>query len=143
LISLPSDRTLWKVASAGFGLICGVAIIALMNQLNYLFYPIPDEQTEDLMKTFFSDPFLLSGKLIAIATGCFFAGAITKLFHPGTESYYAIGIAIILMLPGMIDLVSAEYPLWYWFVSLLIYVPLSVTGFMFIKKIYTKKSDQT
>jgi hypothetical protein len=74
LISLPTDKTLWKTASAGFGLICGVAVIALMNQLNYLFYPVPDGTESEIAKAYFSDTFLLTGKLIAIIAGCFLPG---------------------------------------------------------------------
>ncbi|MCC5906543.1 MAG: hypothetical protein JJU13_10065 [Balneolaceae bacterium] len=134
---------MWKIASAGFGLICGVAIIALMNQLNYLFYPVPEGRPEDLAMTYFANPLLLAGKLISIAAGCFFAGAISRLLHPGIEMVYAITIAIVLMILGFADLFTAEYPVWYWVVSLLVYVPASIAGFLFIERIHYQQTEKT
>lgn len=134
---------MWKVASAGFGLICGVAIIALMNQLNYLFYPVPESRPGDLALNYFANPLLLTGKLISIAAGCFFAGAISRLLHPGIEMVYAIAIAVVLMVLGFTDLFTAEYPVWYWFVSLLVYVPASIAGFLFIEFIHFQQTKET
>jgi hypothetical protein len=141
LISLPTDKTLWKTASAGFGLICGVAVIALMNQLNYLFYPVPDGTESEIAKAYFSDTFLLTGKLIAIIAGCFFAGAISRLLHSGIEKKFAVGIGFILMIPALIDLISAPYPVWYWVISLLLYVPASIAGFIFIERIQIQRTE--
>ncbi len=143
MISFPSDKIMWKVASAGFGLICGVAIIALMNQLNYLFYPVPEGRPEVLAVSYFANPLLLAGKLISIAAGCFFAGAISRLLHQGIEMVYAIAIAVVLMMLGLADLFTAEYPVWYWFVSLLVYVPASIAGFIFIERFHFKQTEET
>lgn len=136
------ESLLWKIAAIGIGLIVGVAITAIMTQLNFLFYPA-DELTgtdaEDVLKTYLHDPIMLSGNLIAIATGCFFAGAVAQMFFRYQNPLIFTYTGAVLMLLGVIDLITAPYPTWYWIASLILYIPATVAGayfaryFIFIK----------
>ena len=135
-MNLPSEFTLWKISAIGLGLIFGVAIIAFMNQLNFMFYQIPDSfngDTDFYHIKLASNNLFLSGKIISIFTGCFFAGGIAKLVNRSIQITDAVAAGIILLLVGLIDLLSAPYPVWYWVISVLVYLPSSVAGYYFIK----------
>jgi hypothetical protein len=135
-VNLPSEFTLWIIAAIGLGLIFGVAIIAFMNQLNFMFYQIPDSFNEDAdlyLTELASNNLFLSGKIISIFTGCFFAGGIAKLVNRSIQIRDTTAAGIILILVGLIDLLSAPYPVWYWIISMLVYVPSSIAGYYFIK----------
>ena len=135
-MKLPSEFTLWKIAAIGLGLIFGVAFIAFMNQLNFMFYKIPDSFNADADFYHFelaSNNLFLTGKIISIFTGCFLTGGIAKLVNRSIQIRETVAAGIILMLVGLIDLFSAPYPVWYWVISMLVYVPSSVAGYYFIK----------
>ena len=138
MIKLPAEFTLWKIAAVGFGLITGVAIIALMNQINFMFYPQPDSfngNNEYFYLSLAEDPLFLTGKIISICTGSFFTGAISSFVNRNIEVREIFVAGIILLATGFIDLGSAPYPFWFWIASTLIYIPAVLAGFYFTKKI--------
>ena len=135
---LPSENTLFKIAALGFGLICGIAIIAFMEQINIYLHPVPelsDMQSEDFETFYTNNHIYLIGSLISHAAGSFFAGAIPLYFKPDVRPIHAVFIALILIVLSSFNLYSVNYPAWYWIANLILYVPLVLTGAIFAKKI--------
>lgn len=133
-----TESILWDIAAIGFGLISGVAIIAIMNQINMFFYPINSESVvpaadPDLIA--FQDPIFLSGRLISIATGAFFAGALSHWVRSGLTINYNIITGCILLLVGIIDLTMFPYPAWFIVISVISYIPMTLSGHLFVQKI--------
>lgn len=143
-MKLPSEKVLWKTASIGLGLIFGVAIISIMNQINYMFYPLDEyhssEDRSELISEYFSNLTFLTGKIISLITGSFFAGAIARLFHADMNIKGALFIGCTLTLLGLFDVITSEYPNYYNNISLLMYIPSAIFGYYFIKKRQQKKT---
>ncbi|TVR18073.1 MAG: hypothetical protein EA391_03295 [Balneolaceae bacterium] len=140
-MKLPSEETLWKTASIGLGLIIGVAIISIMYQVNYMFYPVEevsDGANPDL-ETYFSNPALILGKFIALSTGTFFAAAIAKLVKPELTYWSAIITGSVLMILGLFDIVASSYPVYFTIVAPLLYLPAALFGYMFINNLQQKR----
>ncbi len=141
-MKLPSEETLWKTASIGFGLIVGVAIISIMHQVNYLLHTIDNSTAADLdfetMKEYFSHVPLLAGKLISLVTGTFFASAIAKLVKPNLTISSAVIIGSVLMILGLFDILSTSYPIYFKITAPILYIPAALFGYLFIKKIHFK-----
>jgi len=138
LIKLPTEFTLWKIAAVGFGLITGLAIIALMNQINFMFYPQPDSfngNNEFYYLSLAEDPLFLAGKIISICTGSFFTGALSGFVNQYVTVKEIFAAGIILLATGFIDLGSAPYPFWFWTASIISYIPAVLAGFYLTRKI--------
>ncbi len=132
---------LWDIAAIGFGLISGIAIIAIMNQINMFLHPINSESTvpaTDPELIAFQDPVFLTGRLISIATGAFFAGAIALWVRPGLTLKFNIITGCILLLVGMIDLTMFPYPAWFIAISVISYIPMVLLGVLFAQKFIHK-----
>lgn len=134
------ESLLWKLAAIGLGLITGTAVIALMTQLNYLFYPVPEspDETSEIILGYLNNPVFLSGQLIAIFTGCFVAGAAIKMIFIYESIRTLFYTSFVLMLVGLIDLVTAPYPFWYWITALVLYIPGTVAGGAITQKVQQK-----
>ncbi len=127
---LPSENTLFKAASIGFGLICGIAIIALMNQLNLALQPTPDlsEWGDNIQDYYHSDNIYLLGALISHGTGSFFAGAIPVFFKTDIQPINTLFTGIILTVLAIINVAYAGFPSWYIIANILLYIPLVWLG---------------
>ncbi|MCC5941652.1 MAG: hypothetical protein JJU37_08935 [Balneolaceae bacterium] len=141
-MNLPSEETLWKTASVGLGLIIGVAILSLMHQINYLFHPVDEtiisNTNSDAMADYFSNPPLLIGKFISIATAAFFSSAIAKLVKPNLTIRSAVIIGSVLMILGIFDIVTSSYPYYFKIVAPILYIPAAIFGYLFINNIHHK-----
>lgn len=126
---LPSENTLFKAASVGFGLIAGIAIIAFMTYLNMRFQPIPDVTEWDHIQDYYhTDNIYLTGLLIAHATGSFFAGAIPVFFKRDIIPVNTLFTGIILTVLAVINVACAGYPVWYIVTNIFLYIPMVWLG---------------
>lgn len=135
LIKIPSEETFRNIAAAGFGLIVSVAILFIMQYLNASLYPTDgfSLSRESVYIDFVRDnPLFLAGMLISAATGSFMGGAIAVLVKPDLPSLYPIAIGTVLTVLGVVNLMMMPHPLWFWFVSIFIYIPSAWYGARFI-----------
>lgn len=135
-MKLPKEKTLWNWVFTGFGLILGVAIIGVMNFLNEYMNLVRSES--DMILDSDAKPFLnlgvyYMGKIIAIISGCFTAGAIIKITRPEVNNITLIVAGSIFMLLSFTDLVIYSYPIWYQVFSLLVNIPSVLIGYRLIK----------
>lgn len=129
---------MWDIAAIGFGLIAGVAIIALMNQVQLFFYPVQDgheTSASGAINEIFLTNIFLVGRLISIMTGAFFAGAISRLVRPHLKIIMNVFTGTILILVGIIDLFMFPYPAWFILASILFILPIVFTGDAFVRKL--------
>ena len=128
---------MWDIAAIGFGLIAGVAIIAIMNQINIFFYPSDGDPivpaTEPVNEPFL-DTFFLIGRLISLFSGAFFAGALSRFVRPHLKLKMNLFTGIILIIVGIIDLIMFPYPTWFILASTLLIIPMVFVGDTFIRK---------
>lgn len=137
-MNLPSENTLFKIAAIGFGLICGVAIIAFMEQINVYLHPVSDSaelSAQDVESFYTSNRIYLLGSIIAHATGGFFAGSIPVYFRNDIRPAHTIYIALILMFLAIFNLYSINYPAWYMITNILLYIPCVWAGTRLSKKL--------
>lgn len=135
-MKLPKEKTLWNWVFTGFGLILGVAIIGVMNFLNEYMNLVRSES--DMILDSDAKPVLnlgvyYIGKIIAIISGCFTAGAIIKITRPEVNNITLIVAGSIFMLLSFTDLVIYSYPIWYQVFSLLVNIPSVLIGYRLIK----------
>jgi hypothetical protein len=135
-MKLPKETTLWKWAIIGFGLIIGVAVIAVMNLLN------------DLLNSTYGDPIAayesgsselsvlinyLMGKIVSIFTGSFTAGAVIIFLRPDIPFRSLLVTGSIFLLLSLFDMFFYHYPLWYQILSLITPIPSVLFGSFLIK----------
>lgn len=137
-MNLPSENTLFKIAAIGFGLISGVAVIAFMQQVNVYLNPVPklSGSAYNSFEGFYTnDQIFLLGTLISNAAGSFIAGAIPVLFRKDIRPSETVYLALILMLLAFFNLFSNDYPVWFWFTNLAVYIPFTWLGTYLNQKI--------
>ena len=128
---------MWDVAAIGFGLIVGIAIIAIMNQINIFFYPSdsdPVVPATEPAKEAFLNTFFLIGRLISIVSGAFFAGALSRLVRPNLMLKMNLFTGTILIIVGIIDLIMFPYPAWFILASIVLIIPMVFFGDTFVRK---------
>ncbi len=133
--ALITEQTIWKIAASGFGIISGIAIIAFMNQLNFILNPVDYSNSSTHFepgKELIDSSVFLTGKVIAVLAGSFFCGAVIKLIYFSIELKFIIAAALVLLLVSFIDLVTAPYPAWYWIISIGIHIPFAIFGYYII-----------
>ncbi|TVQ02144.1 MAG: hypothetical protein EA359_12410 [Balneolaceae bacterium] len=136
--ALIDEQTMWKIAASGFGLICGIAIIAFMNQLNFMLNPVEysNHTVNDVQeKNLINSTVFLAGKIISVIAGSFFCGAVIKLIYFSIELKFIVTVSLVMLLVAFIDLLAAQYPAWFWAISMGVYVPSSISGYYFIIQI--------
>lgn len=137
-MNLPSENKLLKIAALGFGLISGLAIIALMEQINVYLHPISDASelpAQEYVLFYKNNGIYLFGSLISHATGGFFAGSIPVYFRHDIRTVHTLYVAIILMFLAIFNHYSTDYPAWYFFTNIFLYVPCVWTGTRLSKKL--------
>jgi hypothetical protein len=115
------------------GVLAGVVVIALIQSLSHLIYPLPagvDVNDTEAMKQVISTlpvgAFLFV--LLSYAVGSFSGGLVSALiFKPG-KYLDSVLIGSILMIMGLFTLLNIPHPLWFWIASLFIYLPMSLLG---------------
>jgi CDP-diglyceride synthetase len=145
LPNILSPQTVWKIAALGFGLIVGVAIIFIMQFINYSLYPIPDsvqlDQAASYSEFINEHPVFLAGSLLANAAGCFTGGAIAIMVRSDVTIFETTLIGLVLMILGIINTIMAPHPAWYLIISILIYIPSCWLGAYFIKQTINKNPE--
>jgi hypothetical protein len=126
-INIPLKRHIWKIAAIGLGLVISILIIFIMQFINMALYPVPDGiQLSDIIQyeQFILDhPVFLAGILFSNATGSFTGGAIARMTHPSVTVWMAGWVGLVLFLLDLYNLISVAYPGWFWFITLIIYIP--------------------
>jgi hypothetical protein len=132
LIKIPSEQTLWKVVALGFGLIFSIAVIFVMQFINYSLYPIDegynlnlDQQYADFVKY---NPLFLAGIWISNATGSFSGGALARLVRYDLSTKEASVIGLVLMVLGYLNMAAMPHPVWFWIISAFAFIPFSWYG---------------
>lgn len=134
---LISESAVWKVAATGFGIISGIAIIAFMNQLNFLLHHVEYSGSEAPEKILIGSGVFLAGKIIAAIAGSFFCGAVIRLLYMVVELKYIVSASIVMMIVALMDLLSYPYPVWFQVISLGVYIPFTIIGAHVIRRIRT------
>jgi hypothetical protein len=132
---LITEYTIWKIAATGFGIITGIAIVAFMNQLNFILNSAVLSGYNTAEEIMAGSGVLLSGKIISAMAGSFFCGAVIKLLYMNIGLKYIIAASIVMMFVALSDLLSAPYPVWFTLVSLGVYAPMAIIGSYFIENI--------
>lgn len=142
MIKIPSIQTQWHIASFGFGLIISIAIIYLMQYINFALYHIPESvqlHNDEAYSNFIADnPIFLTGNLISSFVGSFFGGAIAVLLRQDISPVYAMGIGAVLMVLGFINILIVSHPAWFNFLSIFVYIPPCWLGAYSIQRIINK-----
>ncbi len=102
-----------------------------------MFYPKPESfsgSNELYLIELSQNPLFLTGKIISIFAGTFFAGALAGFVNRHVTAKNVIAGGIILLAVGFIDLTAAPYPFWFWILSIVIYIPAVIAGFYFSQK---------
>lgn len=108
-----------------------------MQFINIALYPVDDSITEFNVSVYadfiMSNPVFLVGILFSNFTGSFFGGAVARLTHPTVTIRSAGWVGLVLMGLDLYNLLSVDYPLWFWLLSLIIYIPASWLGAYAVK----------
>ncbi len=116
-----------------------------MQFINVALYPIGDSIMEfdrsvyaDFVK---ENPIFLIGILFSNLTGSFVGGAIARLTHPTVTVLMAGWVGLILMLLDLYNLITVDYPLWFWLLSIIIYIPAAWSGALAVTFFQTKQLE--
>lgn len=130
--NIPIKKQIWKIAAIGLGITSSILIIHIMQFINIALYPV-DDSTMEFTASVYADfirnnPVFLAGILFSNLTGSFFGGAVARLTHP-TVTIRSVGwVGLVLMGLDLYNLISVDYPLWFWLLSLIIYIPAAWFG---------------
>jgi len=131
-LNIPIKKQIWKIAAIGFGVISSILILHIMQFINISLYPVGDKVMEfsaSVYADFIKDnPVFLIGILFSNLTGSFFGGAVARLTHPTVTIQSAGWVGLVLMGLDIYNLLSVDYPLWFWLLSLIIYIPAAWLG---------------
>jgi hypothetical protein len=138
LLKIPSPEVVWKIAAIGFGLIVSIAVIFIMQFINFFLYPVPEDFqlniSEEYSAFIFKNPVFLIGNLFSSAFGSFVGGATAILVRHDVQPKDTIFIGLILMILGFINIGMVIHPIWFWIASTLIYIPSGWIGAHFIQQ---------
>jgi len=131
-LNIPIKRQIWKIAAIGLGIISSILIMHIMQFINIALYPVEDT-VMDFDPFVYADfvmnnPVFLIGIFFSNLTGSFFGGAVARLTHPTVTILSAGWVGLVLMVLDLYNLLSVDYPLWFWLLSLIIYVPAAWLG---------------
>lgn len=130
--NIPYKKHIWKLAAVGFGLVVSVLIIHIMQFINASLYPVEDGirlSDKTLYEQFINrNPVFLAGILLSNATGSFTGGALARLIDPSISVLFAGWVGAVLLALDIYNLASVAYPLWFWFLTVLVYIPAAWSG---------------
>lgn len=137
MTNIPFKKVLPEIAAIGFGLIVSILIIHIMQFINGALYPVGEgvRLAEPAVYERFirENPLFLMGVLFSNMTGCFTGGALARLIQPDLPVRFAGWVGAVLLGLEIYNLVWVAYPVWFWFLTLLIYLPAAWAGAWFIK----------
>jgi len=144
-LNIPLKKQIWKIAAIGLGLIISIIIIHIMQFLNLTLYKIPDgmdltvpQSYEDFLKT---NPLFLIGILFSNIFGSFTGGAIAKLTHYSVSILMAGWVGFVLIILEIYNLIAVEYPVWFWILTVALYIPSAWAGAYFVVINQQKNED--
>jgi len=145
-LNIPLKNHIWKIAAIGLGLIISILIIHIMQFINIALYPI-DETIVDFSPSVYNDfindnPVFLIGILFSNLTGSFVGGAIAKLTHPTVTVMMAGWVGTVLLGLDIYNLIAVDYPLWFWLLSIVIYIPAAWLGAFAVKYTQFKQLEE-
>jgi len=113
------------------GVVAGVVAIMIVEMIGHAVYPLPpglDPRDREAIAAFIKSAPLgvMLFVLAAYAIGSFVAGLLARLL--GRTRPPALVAGAILMALGVVNLVMIPHPVWFWAVSLVLYVPLAWAG---------------
>ncbi|MDZ7757337.1 hypothetical protein [Rhodohalobacter sp.] len=118
-----------------------------MQFINIALYPVEDTVMEfdpSVYADFVRDnPVFLIGILFSNLTGSFFGGAVARLTHPTVTILSAGWVGVVLMGLDLYNLLSVDYPLWFWLLSLIIYIPAAWLGAFAISYFQNRQIEVT
>lgn len=132
---IPLQKHIWTIAAIGLGVIISIVIIHIMQFINVSLYPIPESVNSadsDSYEWFLQNhtQFLL-GLLLSNVTGSFFGGAVARLTHYSVTIRTAGWVGGILLLLEMYNLITVNYPVWFWILMIALYIPSAWAGAYF------------
>ena len=145
-LNIPIKKHIWKVAAIGLGIIISILIIFIMQFINMALYPIEDTIVE-FDQSIYSDfvnnnPIFLLGILFSNLTGSFVGGAIARLTHHTVTVLMAGWVGVVLLVLDIYNLISVDYPFWFWLLSIIIYIPASWMGAFAVKQLQIKQFEE-
>lgn len=118
-----------------------------MQYLNVALYNTPEgvDLTDPRnYRAFILDhPHFLIGILFSNMTGSFTGGAIARLTHYSVSIFTAGWVGFILLILEVYNLVSVEYPVWFWILTIALYIPSAWAGAFFVTAIQQKERGQS
>lgn len=146
LVKIPSEKTIWHIAAIGLGLIISIAVIFILQFLNFLLYPssnkIDINQTYEYSLFVANHPIFLSGNLLSNLIGCFLGSAIAVLVRPDLTITKSMSVGAVLLILSMVNIIMIPHPSWFVILTILLYLPFSYLGATFIKQQLDKHSSQ-
>lgn len=126
----------YKFLAVALGLLAGILLIVIMEQISGLIYPLPEDidpsdinGINDFMlheATVEMFVIILVGYLLGAFAGGFTASWFEKL--PTARIRSALITGAILMAFGLMNLFVIAHPTWFWVASLLVYLPAAWVG---------------
>lgn len=128
-----------KIAAFFAGLISGIIMIAIIESVGHLIFPLPagidPQNMENLAVNM--DKIPLGAKLfvlLAWAAGSFTGALIAALISKESKLPIGLGIGTLLMLFGIFNMIMLPHPLWFWIIGILIFLPSAWLGIKIINK---------
>lgn len=115
------------------GVITGAVLIAVVQLIGHQVVPVagaPDMNDQEAMREFVKalPASALWVVIAAYAIGSFAGGAVAAYLSRGHRIRHALVVGGVLMLAGLMNLLNIPHPVWFWVVSLLVYLPAAWMG---------------
>jgi len=120
-------------------LLSSFIVITIIESAEHWLFPIPEnselgdvahvEQYSIMLPVY-----ALLIMLLAYIFGSFTGGVIIKTIIKQNNPFDAVRLGAVLMFLGLFNLLTYEYPWWFWIVSLVSYIPASYIGYRVVKK---------
>lgn len=124
------------------GMITGSVVIWLIELLGHSLYPPPEgvdpsdpESVRTIMETIQAGALWML--VLAYAVGALVAGFVAAAVSRDASKNAALITGGVLLIFGLINLLMIPHPVWFWVVSLAVYVPFSWIGYRISKLVKT------
>lgn len=131
-----------------FGLLVGILssffVIMLVEMLGHAFYPPPEgidySQLEEVKKLIPEIPTgALLSVILAYMIGSMAGGFMIGVIGGKNLKSWAMGLGMLLLVAGLINLIRLpEHPIWFWVLSLAVYIPFTLLGLALSRKLPSK-----
>ena len=132
------NPTLKRVLTVIAGLVTGMIVVGLVEQLGMMIYPPPadlDINNPEMMSAYVKSAPIgsLLFVVLAWAVGAFAGTAVSSLIDRSYGRTAAYMIGGILMIAGIMNMVMIPHPLWFW-VSVLVFIPSALLGYRVVER---------